>query len=128
MDDLIINETVSTPKIEFRSLGLLTIRGKSLPEDPKRFFNPLLQWVKDLNAEKVDLELFLEYVNTSSSKNLLELIKSIDKNPKIKHLNFYWHYDIDDLGMLEFGELIASNLRKAKAKYIALDENENPIL
>jgi len=128
LDDLIINETISTPKIEFRTLGSLTIRGKSLPEDPKRFFNPLLEWVKDLSAEKVSLELFLEYVNTSSSKNLLELIKSIDKNPRIKHLNFYWHYDVDDLGMLEFGELIASNLRKAKTAYIAMDENENPVL
>lgn len=122
MNDIFLNETHSTPKVEFSLTGSLIIKGKSLPEDPKRFFNPLLAWVKDLSAEKVNLELFLEYVNTSSSKNLLELIKSIDKNPRIKHLNFNWHYDIDDLGMLEFGELIASNLRKANARFIAEED------
>jgi hypothetical protein len=124
MDDLIINSTAITPFIDFRKSGQLKIQGKSLPENPKNFFTPLFNWADQLSSDRVDIDIVLEYINTSSSKNLMRLIKLIDKNPRIRHFNLNWHYESDDLEMLEFGELVANNLRRAKTNYIEYEDEE----
>ncbi|HKL08403.1 MAG TPA: DUF1987 domain-containing protein [Bacteroidales bacterium] len=124
MDDLLINKTAITPLIDFRKSGQLKIQGKSLPENPQRFFTPLFNWADQLTSERVDIDVILEYINTSSSKNLMQLIKLIDKNPGIRHLYLNWHYESDDLEMLEFGELLANNLRRAKTSYIEYEDEE----
>ena len=122
MDDLLINETSSTPEINFRNSGQLSIKGKSLPEDPKGFYNPLFDWAEQLSAENVQIDVKLEYVNTSSSKNILELIKLIDKNKNIRHLEMNWYYEEDDFDILEFGEIVERSLKRTKANYIECDE------
>ncbi len=122
MDDLLINETASTPEIDFRNSGQLSIKGKSLPEDPKGFYNPLFDWADQLSAEHVQIDIKLEYVNTSSSKNILELIKFIDRNKNIRSLNMNWYYEEDDFDILEFGEIVERSLKRTKAKYIECDD------
>lgn len=122
MDDLYIDDTPSTPEIKFEKSGNLSIRGKSLPEDPKRFYNPLFKWVEELITENVDIQVQLEYVNTSSSKRIIELLKKIDNNSKIKHVKMNWYYEIDDPDMLEFGEVIQHNLRRTKTNYVEYDD------
>lgn len=124
MDDLLINKTAITPLIDFRKSGQLKIQGKSLPENPQRFFTPLFNWADQLTSERVDIDVILEYINTSSSKNLMQLIKLIDKNPRIRHFYLNWHYESDDMEMLEFGELLANNLRRAKTIYIEYEDDE----
>lgn len=124
MDDLYIDNTPSTPEIKFEKSGNLSIRGKSLPEDPKRFYNPLFKWVEELNTDNVDIQVQLEYVNTSSSKRIIELLKKIDNNSKIKHVKMNWYYEIDDPDMLEFGEVIQHNLRRTKTNYVEYDDEE----
>lgn len=123
MSDLKIKETEITPEIDFDTSGFMRISGKSLPEDPIKFFKPLFQWAEELDAEKVMLDIKLEYVNTSSSKNILELIKHIDKNKKIKQLNLNWYYEIDDLDMLEFGEMIGRSIKRAKTNFLEYEDD-----
>ena len=125
MDDLYIHNTNSTPEINFEKSGKLKIRGKSLPEDPKRFFAPLFEWVNELNSDRVDIQVKLEYVNTSSSKRIIELLKTIDNNKKIKKVDLNWYYEIDDADMLEFGEMIHHNLRRTKANYIEYEDTDD---
>ena len=124
MDDLYIDDTPSTPEIKFEKSGNLSIRGKSLPEDPKRFYSPLFKWVEELNSENVDIQVQLEYVNTSSSKRIIELLKRIDNNSKVKHVKMNWYYEIDDPDMLEFGEVIQHNLRRTKTNYVEYDDED----
>lgn len=124
MDDLYIDNTPSTPEIKFEKSGSLSIRGKSLPEDPKRFYNPLFKWVEELTTDNVDITVQLEYVNTSSSKRIIELLKKIDNNSKVKHVKMNWYYEIDDPDMLEFGEVIQHNLRRTKTNYVEYDDEE----
>ncbi len=123
MDDLFIDDTPSTPEIKFEKSGSLSIRGKSLPEDPRRFYNPLFKWVEELSSDHVDIKVQLEYINTSSTKRIIELIKKIDNNSKIKKVNMSWYYEIDDPDMLEFGEVIQHNLRRTKTNYIEYNED-----
>jgi glutaredoxin-related protein len=118
VSDLIIQSTASTPEIYFKQSGHLSIKGKSLPEDPKRFYSSLFSWVEELTVENVQLDVKLEYVNTSSSKKILEFIKMVDSKDNVRHLNLNWYYEIDDLDMLEFGEIIEKKLKRTKASYI----------
>lgn len=118
MRDLIIQSTPSTPEIEFRDSGQLSIKGKSLPEDPQKFYGALFSWLEEFDADEVQLDVKLEYVNTSSSKNILNFIQTVDRNNRIKHLKLNWHYEADDLDMLEFGEIILRSLKRTKATYI----------
>ena len=123
MDDLFINNTESTPEIDFKESGELSIKGKSLPEDPKKFYDPIFKWANAISAENVQLDVQLEYVNTSSSKRIIELVKSIDNNRNVKEINMNWFYEEDDSDMLEFGEMIQHNLRHTKTKYIELEDD-----
>ena len=118
MDDLFINNTPATPEIKFEKSGHLSIKGKSLPEDPKKFFNPLFKWLEELDSEQVDIKVRLEYVNTSSTKRIIELLKTVDNNTKVKKVHMEWYYDVDDPDMLEFGEMIQHSLRRTKTNYI----------
>ncbi len=122
MTDLNIKQTEQTPEIRFQSSGSMIIKGKSLPEDPIKFFKPLFQWVENVESEKIKFDIKLEYVNTSSSKNILELIKIIDKNQKIRQLDLNWYYEVDDMDMLEFGEMVARSIKRAKTNYIECEE------
>ena len=122
MNDLKIKRTPATPEIDFKVTGEMSIKGKSLPEDPKKFYNPIFNWIEDFTASNVKIDIKLEYVNTSSSKNILELIKKVDRNHNIKQLSLNWYYEIDDLDMLEFGEIIARSIKRAKTNYIECDD------
>ena len=122
MDDLIIKSTPATPEIDFKMSGQMLIKGKSLPENPLKFYEPIFRWIEDFSAEDVQIDIKLEYVNTSSSKNILELIKIVDRNQNIRNLNLNWYYEIDDMDMLEFGEMIGRSIKRAKTEYIECDD------
>ncbi len=125
MNNLIIDSTNATPEIRFETNGKISIKGKSLPENPKKFYEPIFKWIDEFEAEQVNVDIKLEYVNTSSSKNILELIKKMDKNHKIKNLDLNWYYEIDDVDMLEFGEMIARIIKRAKTNYIECEDIED---
>jgi len=105
MNDLILQKTDSLPEICFMSTGELKIAGRALPEDAVRFFLPLFEWISGFAGEKVNVEINLDYFNTSVSKQLLDLFKLIDKNPHIKTINIKWMYEEGDEEMLESGEI-----------------------
>ncbi len=127
MDNLKILSTPSTPQIDFNSSGQLSIKGKSLPEDPRKFYNPLFNWLEKLSTEQVQIDIMLDYVNTSSSKRIIELIKTIDTNSNVKKIKMNWFYETDDADMLEFGEIIQRGVKKIKTKYIECDDIDNDL-
>jgi hypothetical protein len=105
MNDLILQKTDSLPAISFLSTGELKITGRALPEDAIRFFQPLFEWVKEYTGEVVNLEVNLDYFNTSVSKQLLDLFKFIENNPSVKTTGVKWMYEEGDEEMLESGEI-----------------------
>lgn len=122
MDNIVIKETENTPEISFKTTGKMYIKGKSLPEDPIKFYTPLFKWAEEIDADDVQIDVKLEYVNTSSSKNILELVKLVDKNPNIKKLILNWYYEEDDMDMLEFGQMIERSTRRTRTNYLACDD------
>ena len=112
MEDLFIQGTDSLPAISFYAGGELKISGRALPEDAFRFFAPLFEWAAEISAETINLEINLDYFNTSVSKQLLDFFKIIEKNPVAKTINLKWMYEDGDEEMLESGEIYQDLLPK----------------
>ncbi len=94
--------TRDTPEVHFNSLtGVLRIKGRCYPSDVKKFFEPLLAWVKDYvenpKSEQTAVHIDLEYFNTTSGKlllNLFEMLKSLYKNGHNVSVKWYeWESD-----------------------------------
>ncbi|MBL4716290.1 MAG: nuclear pore complex subunit [Bacteroidetes bacterium] len=71
------------------------IKGRSLPEDAQTFYHQIRDWfneyAEDPNA-LTELRLILDYINTSSGKELLELLinlENISKQDKEVIVKFY---------------------------------------
>lgn len=83
--------------------GVLEIKGISIPNNSYDFFKPLFDVIDKyvLNpASKTVVNIHLDYINTSTSKALLELFKKL---VILQCVEFNWHCDVNDEEMLEFG-------------------------
>ncbi len=105
MEDLFIQGTESLPTVSFKSNGELKLSGRALPEDASRFFAPLLAWIRDSTAEEINMEINLDYFNTSVSKQLLDLFKTLENKTTVKIVKVKWMYEEGDDEMLESGEI-----------------------
>jgi len=117
MKNLIIEPTTSTPAIQFRTDGRMLIEGRSLPENVMNFYSPMIDWASNLTAEAVLLDINLEYLNSASTKKMLEFLKVLDANNHIKTFIVNWHYESDDEDTLENGQIFEELLRKAQFRY-----------
>jgi hypothetical protein len=117
MESILIDATHSTPAVNFNSDGRLMIEGRSLPEDVNKFYQPILEWIVKLMSESVKLDINLEYLNSASSKKLLELLKMLDANSRIKSLIINWHYEEGDDDSLETGQIFEEVLIRAQFQY-----------
>ena len=122
MENLKIDRTKRTPNIEFHSDGKLSIIGRANSEDPRIFFEPLLNWVRKLETDSIDLEIRLDYLNTSSTKMLNEFIRTIDANSKINSKVIKWYFEEDDEDMLEAGQIFEENTFSTNFFFHELDE------
>ncbi len=120
MQDLFIQGTDSLPTISFKTNGELKMTGRALPEDAAGFFEPVLEWLKEFSADEINMEINLDYFNTSVSKKLLDIFRLIDRNPDNKTINLKWMYEEGDDEMLESGEIydeLLPNIRFTFHKY-----------
>jgi hypothetical protein len=104
MKALYIEQSKATPKVNFNPNGELFIIGRSLPENPVGFYTPVLAWISECNISNVTLNLKLEYLNTSSSKQLYSLICLLNENSNIDSKMINWHYEEDDDELFETGK------------------------
>lgn len=85
--------------------------GKSLPEDVKEFYNPILDWIEQYvenpNEDTV-VEFNMEYFNSASSKQILDILERFSAiKDKGKKISVKWHYQHDDEDMEDAGESYA---------------------
>jgi len=110
-DILRLQRTSRTPEVvldpqqkEFR------IVGRSIPEDSVGFYQQVINWLErfrqmDQPADKLSLEVSLEYFNTSSSKCILDVFKQVNRiYTSGKPAEIIWMYDEDDEDLMEMGE------------------------
>jgi hypothetical protein len=109
MEKLTIEGTPKTPTIKFNpEEGKLLIQGRSIPENSIEFYKPLVDSLESYANQpkpKTDVDIILEYFNTSSSKCILDVFKKLEKiNSDSSEVMINWHYEEDDEDMLEAGE------------------------
>ncbi|MFP4621447.1 MAG: DUF1987 domain-containing protein [Bacteroidales bacterium] len=105
-----IPATQRTPEILLDRTGTeaeVHFLGRSLPDDARGFYNPILQWIDEYFSQphpKTFIRFKLEYFNTSSSKMLLQIIKKLEKlENHNKNVAVEWCYMEDDEDILESG-------------------------
>lgn len=104
-----------TPLVHFKTTGDLKIEGISYPENPMKFYGQVIDWVKELknqNTDKITLSVRLDYFNTSTSKLVLFIFKTIESMylKDKKDVKITWFYNSGDEDMLESGDDYASLL------------------
>lgn len=109
MERISIEGTPKTPTVIFDAdKGLLELKGRSIPENSIEFYKPIVESLdKYASGPKslTNVNIQLEYFNTSSSKCILDLFKKLESIHKSgNEVVINWHYEEDDEDMLEAGE------------------------
>lgn len=86
--------------------GELVISGRSILENSPKFYEPIMDWLKNYvhhPAKVTRFHMKLEYFNTSTSKSLLSIIELLDEIYHSGNLvEIYWYYsdeDMEELGI-----------------------------
>ena len=105
-----VEQSYKTPLINFDGVtGNFEIKGKSIPDNSSKFYEPLLAWLDNYvqnPAPKTNLKIQLDYLNTDSTKCMIDLFRKLEqilKNGK-GEIIINWLYEEQDDSMLEVGE------------------------
>jgi hypothetical protein len=109
MESLFQEGKFNIPTIRFNKSGILSIEGRSIPEHPLKFYQPLTDWLISFlstSPEKVLLKVHLDYLNTHSTECMLVLFKKLDEYfiAAKKDISIVWIFDEDDEDMESLGE------------------------
>ena len=116
MDSLVLAPTKSSLAVRFDpSTGLLELEGQSYPENSHAFFAPLIEWVERFLVETAvpaRLVLRLSYLNTSSTKFILDLFDILEQHHTTgRDIRVTWCYAADDEDILQTGEDFKADLQ-----------------
>jgi hypothetical protein len=101
--------TKSSPEVDFNpDTGILKLSGQSYPENASAFYQDLFSWLKDYlpaACGRIVVELSLSYMNTSSTKCLMDMIYMLeDAFNTGADICINWHYTAKNRSMRECGE------------------------
>src|SRR5687768_130368 len=108
MESIFIEKTDKTPSVNFNAKeGLIELKGRAIPEEPKNFYTPLLQWIMEYAQNPhthTTVHMELDYFSSSSLKWLLNLLKKLEPiNESGKSIIVNWHYEEDDEDLMKTG-------------------------
>jgi hypothetical protein len=105
MKPLLIPGTSTTPTVNLDAgKGIFEISGRSVADNPAEVYLPVMQWLNGYAREPNSTTLFvfkLAYVNTASSKVLLDILSALSF---IRNTKILWYYQEGDEDMKEAGE------------------------
>ena len=110
MNDITISGTQSTPEIRSDwAAGQLHLRGDSYPENSYELFNQVFEWLEQFLAQQparpLSLEITLLYLNTSSSKGLMDIFDLLEAaHDQGKPVGVNWYYDERNERVAELAE------------------------
>lgn len=107
MNSLILAEGKNTPEIVFDpSQNSFSLKGKSFPENAKRFYAEVLEWLDNYSpSSPITFDVVLYYISSSSIISILEIIRKLDKiNSNGDLVSINWYYEADDDDIKKIGE------------------------
>lgn len=103
-----IPATKSSPQVGFRQEeGVLTVSGECYPENSFAFFDPIFNWLHTElpNMENLHLQVKIPYMNSSSTKCMLDLLDLLADFPRHGcSARVTWYYDKDNDRAFELAE------------------------
>ena len=92
--------------------GKIFMMGRSIPENPGEFYRPIYDWISKFvlnNNVKSNIELGFEYINTSSTKWIFNILKELSEMKEISNnARVTWYYEQGDEDMCELGFILRS--------------------
>jgi hypothetical protein len=119
MENLTVEPTKSTPSIFLDAQrGTLELKGKSYPENAAKFYTPVLEKIRSfldsINPPHLEVTLEIIYLNSSSSKAILNLLDMLDGFARSgREVVINWRYHEEDETALECGEEFKEDLEFA---------------
>ena len=114
MKDLKIEKTKYTLDIDFEAnTGILKMSGSSYPENAIDFYKPIIEWIESFikNEKKpITLNFRLNYLNTSSTKCILDIFELLEEYNEKNEVVVNWYYEEDDEDILETGEEMGEDM------------------
>lgn len=108
MEKCYLEGTKMTPEVILDvEANVYKISGNSRPENPMQFYKPIFEWFSNRLAklsEKINIEIAMDYFNTSTSKVFLDLFELFEAHDNGEHIHVIWYYQNDDEEMQEAGE------------------------
>jgi hypothetical protein len=84
------------------------ISGRSIPENANTIFSPVIEWLNNYFKspnEQTDIILKLEYLNSSSSKKIIEILLLLEKYYDTGcDIIVHWFYETVDTAMEKKGK------------------------
>ena len=133
MEKLVIEPTFNSPSVILDpESSQFDFSGESRPENVRKFYLPLLEWLDSFAKEQTEMRksarsssllvrFNFEYFNSTSAKYILDIFKALNVlNDLGIDILVKWLYEEDDEDMLEVGEEM-SRMSKLDFEYINTD-------
>nr|WP_320115876.1 DUF1987 domain-containing protein [uncultured Desulfuromonas sp.] len=108
MEKLSLTATQYTPEIIMDPDGIISMMGKSYPENTFEFYRPVMEWVESYfdgsPAEKTIINMEIIYFNSSSSKLFFDFFDILDEQHENYDIEINWIYDSENENAKEAGE------------------------
>ena len=113
MNTLFIDPTKKSLAVRCEK-GLIELNGCSITNDPRAFFNPIMDWVKEYiqnPEEKTEVICNFDYIDTASFKHLFTILREfVPVNNNKSKVQVKWYFSHDDPEILELGEILKGRL------------------
>lgn len=114
MKDLTIDKTAKTLEVSCTA-GRLEFAGCSITNDPKVFFNPIKNWIKEYIKKPkklTEVNLKFDYIDTASVKYVFDILTELKELHARDGYSVLvnWYFDYDDPEILELGEIIQGKM------------------
>ncbi|HPD96168.1 MAG: DUF1987 family protein [Bacteroidales bacterium] len=108
--DLNLPATSETPEVKcFKDTAKITLHGNLIPSDPQSFFAPIIRWLQvysnNYKPQKIDIELYLTYINGCSEHHLVSFLKKAEELLlKGTDVHIKCLYEPDDIDMMNWSK------------------------
>ncbi len=111
LEPINLEKTKNSPEVILnKEEAIFKIAGRSIVEDPKEFYTPVYKWIEEYITsplKNTDFTFDLEYFNSSSARQIMELIMLLEKIPETGNkVKILWLYEEGDEMSKERGDEI----------------------
>lgn len=118
MTTLRLEGTKDTPEIILDANGVISVTGKSYPENTFEFYKPVMKWMEEYfetsPQEKTVVNFEIIYFNSSSSKLFFDFFDLLEEASAKNNIEVNWIYDEENESALEAGEDFVYDFKELK--------------